>query len=74
MAYLQFHGKQYSVPAEGLTVGCYDGAALRLPGDDASARAVVTLAADGSAVIRRDAADAVILVNGVRLGIEPSPI
>ena len=74
MAYLQFHGKQYSVPAEGLTVGCYDGAALRLPGVDASARAVVTLAADGSAVIRRDATDAVILVNGVRLGIEPSPI
>lgn len=74
MAYLQFHGRQYSVPAEGLTVGCYDGAALRLPGDEASARALVTVDADGGAVIRRDAIDAVILVNGVRLGIEPSPI
>ncbi len=74
MAYLQFHGRQYPVPAEGLTVGCYDGAALRLPGDDASARAVLTLAADGSAVIRRDSSDAVISVNGVRLGVEPSPI
>ncbi len=74
MAYLQFHGKQYSVPAEGLSIGCYDGAALRLPGDDASVRAVVALAADGSAVIRRDATDALILVNGVRLGVEPSPI
>ncbi|HEY5491485.1 MAG TPA: FHA domain-containing protein [Gemmatimonadaceae bacterium] len=74
MAYLQFHGKQYSVPAEGLSIGCYDGAALRLPGDDASVRAVVALAADGSAVIRRDATDALILLNGVRLGVEPSPI
>lgn len=74
MAYLQFHGKQYSVPAEGLSIGCYDGAALRLPGDDASVRAVVALAADGGAVIRRDATDALILVNGVRLGVEPSPI
>jgi len=74
MAYLQLHGHQFPVPAEGLTVGCYDGAALRLPGDDLSARAVVTLAADGSAVIRRDASGAQILVNGVRLGAEPSPI
>ena len=61
MAYLQFHGKQYPVPAEGLTVGCYDGAALRLPGDDAPMRAVVMLSADGSAIIRRDAPDALIL-------------
>ncbi|HEY3285769.1 MAG TPA: FHA domain-containing protein [Gemmatimonadaceae bacterium] len=74
MAYLQFHGTQYPVPAEGLTVGCHDGAALRLPGDDSTVRAVVTVAADGSAVIRRDAADAVILVNGVQLGLEPSPL
>lgn len=74
MAYLQLHGTQYPVPAEGLTVGCYDGAAVRLSGDDPSARAVVTASADGSAVIRRDSPDAVILVNGVPLGIEPSPI
>lgn len=74
MAYLQFHGKQHQVPAEGLTVGCYDGAALRLPGDDASVRAVVTVASDGSAVIRIDAPDAVVLVNGVQLGGEPSPL
>src|SRR3990172_1871 len=74
MAYLQLHGKQYPVPAEGLTIGCYDGAALQLPGDDASLRAVVTLAADGSAVIRRDSPDAVILLNGIQLGVEPSPL
>ncbi len=74
MAYLQLHGKQYPVPAEGLTVGCQDGAALRLPGDDATARAFVGLAVDGSAVIRRDAPDAVVLVNGVQLGVEPSPL
>ncbi|MBI5601495.1 MAG: FHA domain-containing protein [Gemmatimonadetes bacterium] len=74
MAYLQFHGKQYPVPAEGLTIGSYPGAALQLPGDDASLRAVVTLAADGSAVIRRDSTDAVILLNGIQLGVEPSPL
>jgi pSer/pThr/pTyr-binding forkhead associated (FHA) protein len=74
MAYLQLHGKQFPVPAEGLTVGCYDGAALRVPGDDPAARAFVSLADDGSAVIRRDAPDAVILLNGVQLGAEPSPL
>ena len=74
MAYLQFHGKQYPVPAEGLTIGSFDGAGLQLPGDDASLRAVVTLAADGSAVIRRDNPDAVILLNGIQLGVEPSPL
>jgi pSer/pThr/pTyr-binding forkhead associated (FHA) protein len=74
MAYLQFHGNQYPVPSEGLTIGCYDGAALQLPGDEASARAIIMVAADGSAVIRRDAPEAVVLVNGVQLGIEPSPI
>ena len=74
MAYLQFHGKQYPVPEEGLTVGSFDGAGLQLPGDDASLRAVVTVAADGSAVIRRDSPDAVILLNGIQLGVEPSPL
>lgn len=74
MAYFQFHGKQYPVPAEGLTIGSFDGAGLQLPGDDASSRAVVTLAADGSAVIRRDSPDAVILLNGIQLGVEPSPL
>lgn len=74
MAYLQFHGKQYPVPAEGLTIGSYAGATLELPGDDASLRAVVTLAADGSAVIRRDSPNAVILLNGIQLGMEPSPL
>ena len=74
MAYFQFHGTQYPVPAEGLTIGSFDGAGLQLPGDDASLRAVVTLAADGSAVIRRDSPDAVILLNGIQLGAEPSPL
>jgi pSer/pThr/pTyr-binding forkhead associated (FHA) protein len=74
MAYFQFHGKQYPVPDEGLTIGSFDGAGLQLPGDDASLRAVVTLATDGSAVIRRDSPDAVILLNGIQLGVEPSPL
>lgn len=74
MAYIQLHGKQFPIPDGGLTLGCHDGAGLRLSGDDASARAVIVRAEDGTALIRRDAADAVILVNGVQLGGEASPL
>ncbi len=74
MAYLQYHGKQYPVPAEGLTIGSHEGAAVRLHGDDASAQAIVTIEADGGAVIRRGTPDAVVLLNGILLGVEPSPL
>lgn len=73
MPYLQLNDHQFPLPPGVATVGAFEGAAVRLPSGPASARAVVTVAASG-VVIRRGAPDAVILVNGVQLGMEPSPL
>jgi pSer/pThr/pTyr-binding forkhead associated (FHA) protein len=74
MPYIQFNDQQFPLTAAELTVGAYDGAALRLPGDDASLRAVLLVGADGTGLVRRGGADATIFVNGVQLGAEPSPL
>lgn len=74
MPYLQFRDKRVTLAPADQTVGAFDGAALRLPGDDPTARALVRIAADGTGVIARAGADAVVFVNGVPLGVEPSPL
>ncbi len=74
MPYIQFKDQQFPLAQADLTVGAFDGAGVRLPGDDPSARAILKLAADGTGLVRRGAADAVVLLNGVQLGAEPSPI
>jgi pSer/pThr/pTyr-binding forkhead associated (FHA) protein len=74
MPYIQFKDRQFPLGQADLTVGAYDGATVRLPGDDPAARAVLTVGSDGTGIIRRGAADALVLVNGVHLGIEPSPL
>lgn len=73
MAYLQLSDQQFPLPAGDATVGAFEGATVRLPSGDANARAVVTVGAKGI-VVKRGAADAVVLVNGVQLGNEPSPL
>lgn len=74
MPYIQFNDQRFPLTAAELTVGAYDGAAVRLPGDDARQRAVLVLGGDGTGIVRRGAADAVVFVNGVQLGAEPSPL
>lgn len=74
MPYIQFNEQRFPLTAAELTVGAYDGAALRLPGTDARLRAILLLGADGTGIVRRGSADAVVLVNGVQLGAEPSPL
>jgi pSer/pThr/pTyr-binding forkhead associated (FHA) protein len=73
MPYLQLEDRQYPLPAGEATIGAFEGATVRLPGGDPAARAVV-IAGPSGVVIRRASADAVVLVNGVRLGAEPSPL
>ncbi|MBA3853744.1 MAG: hypothetical protein C0503_04960 [Gemmatimonas sp.] len=73
MPYLQLQDQQFPLPAGDATVGAFEGATVRLPSGAASARAIVTLGPSG-VVIKRGAPDAVILVNGVQLGVEPSPL
>ena len=74
MPYIQFNDQRFPLTAAELTVGAYDGAALRLPGDDATLRAVLLVGADGTGLVRRGSADSAVFVNGVQLGAEPSPL
>lgn len=74
MPYIQFKEQRFPLTAAELTVGAYEGAALRLPGDDATLRAVLQVGADGTGIVRRGSTDAVVFVNGVQLGAEPSPL
>ncbi|MBM4194916.1 MAG: FHA domain-containing protein [Gemmatimonadetes bacterium] len=74
MPYLQFRDQRVTLSAADQTIGAFDGAALRVPGDDATARAIVRLGQDGTGIILRGDANAVVMVNGVMLGAEPSPL
>ena len=74
MPYIQFNGKQIPLTAADLTIGAFDGANVRVPGDDPVAHAVLRLAPDGSGVIRRGSASSEVMVNGVLLGAEPNPL
>lgn len=73
MPYLQLHDQQLVLPEGDASIGAFEGADVRLPDGDPETRAVVTVSAAG-VVIRRGAPEAVILVNGVQLGVEPSPL
>lgn len=73
MPYLQLQDQQFPLPTGEATIGAFEGADVRLPAGDPSARAVVSVGAKG-VVIRRGTPDSVVLVNGVQLGNEPSPI
>lgn len=74
MPYIQFNDQRFPLTAAELTVGSYEGAALRLPGDDATLRAILQIGADGTGLVQRGGSDAVVFVNGVQLGAEPSPL
>ena len=74
MPYIQFNGKQIPLTAADLTIGAFDGANVRVPGDDPAAHAVLRMATDGSGVIRRGGASSAVMVNGVLLGAEPNPL
>ena len=74
MPYIQINDHEYPLGPADLTVGAFDGASVRLPGNDASAFATLKTGPDGRGLVRRGSADAVVLVNGVQLGTEPSPL
>lgn len=73
MPYLQLQDQQFPLPAGDATIGAFDGAVVRLPAGDPSVRAVISVGAQG-VVIRRGTPESVVLVNGVQLGNEPSPV
>lgn len=74
MPYLQFREQRVTLTSVEQAIGAFDGAVIRIPGDDPAARAIVKLGADGTGIISRGAPAAVVAVNGVQLGAEPSPL
>ena len=75
MAYFQLAEKQITVHDGEMTVGSGAGMHIAIPGDHGpAALAVVTMKADGSVAVRRGFDGAPVKVNGVHLGVEPTPL
>ncbi len=74
MPYFQLGDRQIPVGQGESAIGPEAGAVVLLPGGDSRARAVVVVSAGQPAVIRRGAPDAEVQVNGVALGVEPTPL
>jgi pSer/pThr/pTyr-binding forkhead associated (FHA) protein len=75
MLELEIDGQRTPVPVGELVIGAEEGSGLRLAGPDVRPRhAVVVGAADGSASVHRADDTGEVMLNGVRLGLEPTPI
>ncbi len=75
MAHFQLADKQIALRAGDMTVGTGAGMDIVVAGDAASgALAVVTIKPDGAVSVRRGFDGAPVKVNGVQLGLEPTPL
>jgi pSer/pThr/pTyr-binding forkhead associated (FHA) protein len=75
MPYIQLNDTQFPLRIGAMRVGAAADADIRLPGAaDPGAVAVVEVGADHSASIRRAHDAVVVFVNGVQLGVEPTPL
>ena len=75
MAYLQVADNQINLRAGDMTVGTGAAMDIRVIGDEsATAVAIVTVKGDGSVSVRRGYESAAVKVNGVMLGVEPTPL
>jgi pSer/pThr/pTyr-binding forkhead associated (FHA) protein len=75
MSLLELGGKRFAIPAGEVVLGSDAGCAIQLTGAGLLPRhAVLQGLADGQVVIRKAAADAEVMINGVRLGAEPTPL
>ncbi len=73
MPYLQLQDRQFPLPSGEASIGAFDGAAVRLPSGDPGHTAVIVSGPNG-VNIRRGSPTSIVLVNGVQLGGEPSPL
>jgi pSer/pThr/pTyr-binding forkhead associated (FHA) protein len=75
MPYIQLRDRQYPIGEGQLRVGTSANADVRVPGAESDAPlALVDVGPDAQAAIRRASPDAVVKVNGVALGPEPTPL
>ena len=74
MPYIQINDKQFPLKVGEARVGAGSDAHIRVPGAGGGTQAIVDLSPDNHVVIRRGAAGAVVRVNGVAIGAEPTPL
>jgi pSer/pThr/pTyr-binding forkhead associated (FHA) protein len=75
MMHLEFGGARIPVPAGETIIGSAPGSAVMLEGEGILPRhAIVQGTPQGAAALRAASPDAEIVVNGVRLGADPTPI
>jgi pSer/pThr/pTyr-binding forkhead associated (FHA) protein len=75
MALLEVGGKRFTIPVGEVTLGSDPGCAISLAGTGVLPQhAVLQSQADGQVIIRKASPAADVLINGVRLGSEPTPL
>ena len=75
MPYIQLRDRQYPIGQGQLRVGTSAYADVRVPGEETDIpQALVDVGTDAQAAIRRGSPEAVVKVNGVTLGPEPTPL
>src|SRR5712692_10980791 len=75
MALLELGGKKFTIPVGEVTVGSDAGCAISLAGAAVLPHhALLKGEADGQVIIRKASPAAEVLINGVRLGAEPTPL
>jgi pSer/pThr/pTyr-binding forkhead associated (FHA) protein len=75
MMHLEFGGARIPVPAGETVIGSAPGSAILLEGEGVRPRhAILQGTPQGAAAIRAGEPDAELLVNGVRLGADPTPV
>jgi pSer/pThr/pTyr-binding forkhead associated (FHA) protein len=75
MSLLELGSRKFTIPVGEVTLGSDAGCAIALSGPGVLARhALVQGQADGQVIIRKAAPAAEVLINGVRLGAEPTPL
>src|SRR5229473_2118870 len=75
MSLLELGSRKFTIPVGEVTLGSDAGCAIALTGPGVLARhALLQGQPDGQVIIRKAAAAAEVLINGVRLGAEPTPL
>src|SRR5712692_6702708 len=75
MSLIELGSRKFTIPVGGVTLGSDVGCAIALTGPGVLARhALLQGQPDGQVIIRKAAAAAEVLINGVRLGAEPTPL
>src|ERR1041385_7135291 len=75
MALLELGGKKFTIPPGTVALGSDAGCAIQVGGADVLPKhALFEGSADGQVVIRKAVPAAEVLINGVRLGAEPTPL